>query len=158
MIPFDKNMMLGRIHATIADMNGINLRDRMVDDFYLADDDTEWLFSELQKKEAAGSPIRIDTESISDYEFLAQDLSVPPQNREDDGCGGADLKALKKRTEENFQQCLPLLKSQIDVMCAGCYRRRTIVATSEGIRCACLSESFFLKHLATQQCSLKSIR
>lgn len=151
MIPFDRDDILEKNRETLAEMNGIDYR-------HTDGADAEWLMRELKKKEAAGSPIRIDTESISDYEFLAQDLSLPPQNREDDGRGGADLKALKKRTEENFQQCLPLLKSQIDVMCAGCYRRRTIVATSEGIRCACLSESFFLKHLATQQCSLKSIR
>lgn len=157
--------MLRSIHKNLALLNGVDF------------DDEEWktlgqhaverLWRELRLKEAAGVGVRIDTETLDNYEILAE-TPCPPQvyyDDDNDNDNDDELKALKeelnkqkKTAKANFEQCLTLMRGQIEDLCSRCSHCRSIRATEEGIRCDCLSEHFFLHHLQRKCCSLKDIR
>ena len=50
--------------------------------------EASYLMKELRKKEAAGSPIRIDTESLAQFETLTSE----PIEEEDDDCIVGDIR------------------------------------------------------------------
>ena len=53
------------------------------------------------------------------------------------------------------EQVLENNRETIDRMCRGCSRFDSIMATDKGVRCACLSEHFFLGMIEKKSCSLK---
>ena len=53
------------------------------------------------------------------------------------------------------EQLLEDNREAIDNVCRGCSRFNTIMATDKGVRCACLSEHFFLGMIEKKSCSLK---
>lgn len=160
---------LRTIHENLALLNGVSY------------DEEEWkilgeravgrLMLALREREAAGVGILIDSQTLQLYEFLAETPFPPVYYDEDDEDDDDDdneeddnaqtlkqLEALKKTAQANFAQCLTLMKGQIEDLCRGCSYHRTIRATEEGIRCDCLSECFFPKHLQQHRCPLKNIK
>jgi len=80
----EKCELLKTIRKNIADMNGIEYKPEPCTHegdcpgfCPRCDQEAAYLMRELKKKEAAGSPIRIDTESIGDFETL---VSEPLEN------------------------------------------------------------------------------
>lgn len=80
--------ILKSIRKTIADLNGIeydpepcNHEGDCMGTCPRCDQETSWLMDQLRKKEAAGSPIRIDVESI---EGLEQLVSEPCEDEDDE--------------------------------------------------------------------------
>lgn len=76
----EKCELLKTIRKTIAEMNGIEYCPEQCDHVGpcpgfcpRCDADSSWLMRELKRKEAAGSPIRIDTESIIEFENLVNE-------------------------------------------------------------------------------------
>ena len=74
----EKCNCLKQIRKTIADLNGIEYHPRECDEEVcncgtcsLCDQEAEQLLAALRKKEASGSPIRIDVESIEGFGLLA---------------------------------------------------------------------------------------
>lgn len=72
--------LLKSIRKTIADMNGIEYEPTPCDydgecpgTCPRCDQESAWLMSELRRKEAAGSPIRIGVESLEELENIAND-------------------------------------------------------------------------------------
>ena len=83
----EKCELLKTIRKNIADMNGIEYKPEPCTHegdcpgfCPRCDQEAAYLMRELKKKEAAGSPIRIDTESIDDFETL---VSEPLENDDD---------------------------------------------------------------------------
>lgn len=188
----EKCELLKTIRKNIADMNGIEYKPEPCTHegdcpgfCPRCDQEAAYLMRELKKKEAAGSPIRIDTESIGDFETLASSPIEPeeeilmgmPEPPELDG----DIRPLQgiipapevfplegdvaisddedepeKEVEDvDYEQFLEENKPQIKAMCGDCIRYNTIYATEKGVRCSCLSEHFFLDQLEKMHCTLK---
>lgn len=84
----EKCELLKAIRKNIAEMNDIEYYPEQCDHegncpgFCLCCDmEASYLLKELKKKEAAGSPIRIDTESLGDFETL---VSTPVDENEEE--------------------------------------------------------------------------
>ena len=191
----EKCELLKTIRKNIADMNGIEYKPEPCTHegdcpgfCPRCDQEAAYLMRELKKKEAAGSPIRIDTESIGDFETLASSPIEPeeeilmgmPEPPELDG----DIRPLQgiipapevfplegdvaisdeedepeKEVEDvDYEQFLEENKPQIKAMCGDCIRYNTIYATEKGVRCSCLSEHFFSGMLEKMHCSLKKTK
>lgn len=139
---------------------------------------------ELKRKEAAGSPIRIDTESLGDFETLVSELieededivmglpeptldgemPVPDYDLPPSIIDGTDDEEDEDEEDDvdepepiDGEQLLEDNRDSIESMCGGCIRFDTIEATGKGVRCSCLSEHFFLGMLGKRRCSLKKV-
>ena len=76
----DKCELLRAIRQSVADLNGIRYSPKECDHEEcsigtcpLCEEEASWLMDELLKKEASGSPIRIDSESLFGFEYLAKE-------------------------------------------------------------------------------------
>ena len=76
----DKCELLRAIRQNVANLNGIHYSPKecgheecSIGTCPLCEQEASWLMDELQKKEAAGSPIRIDSESLFGFEYLAKE-------------------------------------------------------------------------------------
>lgn len=76
----DKCEILRAIRRSIAELNDIQYSPRECDHEEcsigtcpLCEEEASWLLDQLQKKEAAGSPIRIDSESLWKFEYLTKE-------------------------------------------------------------------------------------
>lgn len=156
---------LRTIHENLALLNGVSYDEEEWK--ILGERAVERLMLALREREAAGVGILIDSQTLQLYENLAETPFPPIYNDEDYDADDEEddnvqtlkqLEALKKTAQANFAQCLTLMKGQIEDLCRGCSYHRTIRATEEGIRCDCLSESFFPKHLQQHRCPLKNIK
>ena len=85
----EKCELLKAIRKNIAEMNGIEYYPEQCDHegncpgfCPRCDMEASYLMKELRKKEAAGSPIRIDTESLAQFETLSSE----PIEEDDDDC------------------------------------------------------------------------
>ena len=85
----EKCELLKAIRKNIAEMNGIEYYPEQCDHegncpgfCPRCDMEASYLMKELRKKEAAGSPIRIDTESLEQFETLSSE----PIEEDDDDC------------------------------------------------------------------------
>lgn len=85
----DKCEFLKSIRKRIAEMNGIEYEPTPCDHegecmgtCPRCDKETIWLMNELRRKEEAGSPIRIDTDSIEDFENMINDCFDDNDNYE----------------------------------------------------------------------------
>lgn len=190
----EKCELLKAIRKNIAEMNGIEHYPEQCDHegncpgfCPRCDMEASYLMKELKKKEAAGSPIRIDTESLGDFNTL---VSTPVDNEEEilmrmpsspeldgdiipeDAMGIMPVPDNYLQgfvTEESVdedenvsnedaidgEQLLEDNREAINNVCRGCSHFETIMVTNNGIRCACLSEHFFLGMLEKMSCSLK---
>ena len=153
------------------------------------DMEASYLMKELRKKEAAGFPIRIDTESLAQFESLSSEpieeddedcivgdirtpgIIAPPEDLDgdimplqgdvampDDFEGEPDENDEEDISSEdpiNGEQLLEDNREVINNVCRGCSRFDSIMATDKGVRCACLSEHFFLGMIEKKSCSLK---
>lgn len=88
----EKCELLKAIRKNIAEMNGIEYYPEQCDHegncpgfCPRCDMEASYLMKELRKKEAAGSPIRIDTESLAQFETLT---SEPIEEEDDDSMVG----------------------------------------------------------------------
>lgn len=190
----EKCELLKAIRKNIAEMNGIEYFPEQCDHegncpgfCPRCDMEASYLMKELRKKEAAGSPIRIDTESLGVFETLVSTsiddheeeilmgLPAPPEldgdiipehtmgimpAPDDYLQGDVSDESDEDENESNEdsidgQQFLEDNREAIDRMCRGCSRFDSIMATDKGVRCACLSEHFFLGMLEKKSCSLK---
>lgn len=194
----EKCELLKAIRKNIAEMNGIEYYPEQCEHegncpgfCPRCDMEASYLMKELKKKEAAGSPIRIDTESLAQFETLSSE----PVDEDDNDCIVGDIRTPgiiappedldgdimplqgdvvmpddldddsdSEPDEENDdseegtidgEQLLEDNRKEIDRMCRGCSRFDTIMATDKGVRCACLSEHFFIGMLEKMSCSLK---
>lgn len=184
MIGKRKCEILKSIRKTIADMNGIkykptpcNHEGDCLGTCPRCDKESEWLMAELRKKEAAGSSIRIDVESIEELENVAMEpideeeetllgdiippefetmgiMSAPLEILQDDVCDDDNDNDNEDEIIDG-EQFLKENETSINAMCNGCIRFNTIMATDKGVRCSCLSEHFFLGMLEKKSCSLK---
>ena len=91
----EKCELLKAIRKNIAEMNGIEYYPEQCDHegncpgfCPRCDMEASYLMKELRKKEAAGSPIRIDTESLAQFETLTSE----PIDEEDDDCIVGDIR------------------------------------------------------------------
>ena len=91
----EKCELLKSIRKNIAEMNGIEYYPEQCDHegncpgfCPRCDMEASYLMKELKKKEAAGSPIRIDTESLAQFETLSSE----PVEEEDDNCIVGDIR------------------------------------------------------------------
>ena len=91
----EKCELLKAIRKNIAEMNGIEYYPEQCDHEGTCpgfcprcDMEASYLMKELRKKEAAGSPIRIDTESLAQFETLTSE----PIEEEDDDCIVGDIR------------------------------------------------------------------
>lgn len=91
----EKCEMLKAIRKNIAEMNGIEYYPEQCDHegncpgfCPRCDMEASYLMKELRKKEAAGSPIRIDTESLEQFETLSSE----PIEEDDDDCIVGDIR------------------------------------------------------------------
>lgn len=91
----EKCELLKAIRKNIAEMNGIEYYPEQCDHegncpgfCPRCDMEASYLMKELRKKEAAGSPIRIDTESLAQFETLTSE----PIEEEDDDCIVGDIR------------------------------------------------------------------
>ena len=76
----DKCELLRSIRQSIAELNGIQYSPKECDHDEcsigtcpLCEEEVFWLMDELRKKEAAGSPINIDSESLFVFELLSKE-------------------------------------------------------------------------------------
>ena len=186
----EKCELLKAIRKNIAEMNGIEYYPEQCDHegncpgfCPRCDQEASYLMRELKKKEAAGSPIRIDTESLAQFETLTSEpieddddeilmgMPEPPMldgivrplqgdvAMPDDFEDEVDLNDNEDEEDApepiDGEQMLKENRNSIDELCSGCQRFETISATDKGIRCSCLSEHFFLGMLEKKHCSLK---
>ena len=193
----EKCELLKAIRKNIAEMNGIEYYPEQCDHegncpgfCPRCDMEASYLMMELKMKEAAGSPIRIDTESLAQFEALTSepieeddddsivgDIRTPgliapledwdgeiqtlqgdvamPDDFEDDSELESDDDEITSEDHIDGDQLLEDNREAIDRMCRGCSRFDTIMATDKGVRCACLSEYFFLGMIEKKSCSLK---
>ncbi len=193
----EKCEMLKAIRKNIAEMNGIEYYPGQCDHegncpgfCPRCDMESSYLMKELRKKEAAGSPIRIDTESLEQFETLSSepieeddddcivgDIRTPgiiappedldgdimplqgdvamPDDLDDDSEPESDEDKITSEDPIDGEQLLEDNREAIDNVCRGCSRFDSIVATDKGVRCACLSEHFFLGMIEKKSCSLK---
>ena len=85
----DKCELLRFIRQSIAELNGIQYSPKDCDHDEcsigtcpLCEEEVFWLMDELRKKEAAGSPIRIDSESLFGLEFLSKESTDDEEEHE----------------------------------------------------------------------------
>ena len=192
----EKCEMLKAIRKNIAEMNGIEYYPEQCDHegncpgfCPRCDMEASYLMKELRKKEAAGFPIRIDTESLAQFESLSSE----PIEEDDDDCIVGDIPTpgiiesledldgdimplqgdvampddfegepdendeedISSEDPINGEQLLEDNREVINNVCRGCSRFDSIMATDKGVRCACLSEHFFLGMIEKKSCSLK---
>ena len=196
MIGKEKCELLKSIRKNIAEMNGIEYYPEQCDHegncpgfCPRCDMEASYLMKELRKKEAAGFPIRIDTESLAQFESLSSEpieeddedcivgdirtpgIIAPPEDLDgdimplqgdvampDDFEGEPDENDEEDISSEdpiNGEQLLADNREVINNVCRGCSRFDSIMATDKGVRCACLSEHFFLGMIEKKSCSLK---
>lgn len=192
----EKCELLKSIRKNIAEMNGIEYYPEQCDHegncpgfCPRCDMEASYLMKELRKKEAAGFPIRIDTESLAQFESLSSEpieeddedciagdirtpgIIAPPEDLDgdimplqgdvamhDDFEGEPDENDEEDISSEdpiNGEQLLEDNREVINNVCRGCSRFDSIMATDKGVRCACLSEHFFLGMIEKKSCSLK---
>ena len=193
----EKCELLKAIRKNIAEMNGIEYYPEQCGHegncpgfCPRCDMEASYLMKELRKKEAAGSPIRIDTESLAQFETLSSepieeddddcivgDIRTPgiiappedldgdimplqgdvamPDDFEDDSEPESDDDEITSEDHIDGDQLLKDNREAIDNVCRGCSRFDTIMPTDKGVRCACLSEHFFLGMIEKKSCSLK---
>ena len=192
----EKCELLKSIRKNIAEMNGIEYYPEQCDHeghcpgfCPRCDMEASYLMKELRKKEAAGFPIRIDTESLAQFESLSSE----PIEEDDEDCIAGDIRTpgiiappedldgdimplqgdvamhddFEGEPDENDEedissedpidgeQLLEDNREVINNVCRGCSRFDSIMATDKGVRCACLSEHFFLGMIEKKSCSLK---
>lgn len=192
----EKCELLKSIRKNIAEMNGIEYYPEQCNHegncpgfCPRCDMEASYLMKELRKKEAAGFPIRIDTESLAQFESLSSEhieeddedcivcdirtpgIIAPPEDLDgdimplqgdvampDDFEGEPDENDEEDISSEdpiNGEQLLEDNREVINNVCRGCSRFDSIMATDKGVRCACLSEHFFLGMIEKKSCSLK---
>lgn len=85
----DKCKLLRAIRQSVAELNGIQYSPKECDHddcsigtCPLCEKEASWLLDELQKKEAAGAPIRIDSESLWGFEYLAKERTDEEEEQE----------------------------------------------------------------------------
>ena len=85
----DKCKLLLAIRQSVAELNGIQYSPKECDHddcsigtCPLCEKEASWLLDELQKKESAGSPIRIDSESLWGFEYLAKEQTDEEEEQE----------------------------------------------------------------------------
>ena len=99
---------------------------------------TETLIREV--KEETG--LTVIESSVSEYGYV---LRKEKDDEEDDS----------EKNSIDGEQLLEDNRETINNVCRGCSRFDSIVATNKGVRCACLSEHFFLGMIEKKSCSLK---
>ena len=192
----EKCELLKSIRKNIAEMNGIEYYPEQCNHegncpgfCPRCDMEASYLMKELRKKEAAGFPIRIDTESLAQFESLSSE----PIEEDDEDCIVGDIRTpgiiaspedldgdimplqgdvampddfegepdendeedISSEDPINGEQLLADNREVINNVCRGCSRFDSIMATDKGVRCACLSEHFFLGMIEKKSCSLK---
>ena len=192
----EKCELLKAIRKNIAEMNGIEYYPEQCNHegncpgfCPRCDMEASYLMKELRKKEAAGFPIRIDTESLAQFESLSSE----PIEEDDEDCIVGDIRTpgiiappedldgdimtlqgdvampddfegepyenyeedISSEDPINGEQLLEDNREVINNVCRGCSRFDSIMATDKGVRCACLSEHFFLGMIEKKSCSLK---
>lgn len=192
----EKCELLKSIRKNIAEMNDIEYYPEQCDHegncpgfCPRCDMEASYLMKELRKKEAAGFPIRIDTESLAQFESLSSE----PIEEDDEDCIVGDIRTpgiiaspedldgdimplqgdvampddfegepdendeedISSEDPINGEQLLEDNREVINNVCRGCSRFDSIMATDKGVRCACLSEHFFLGMIEKKSCSLK---
>ena len=85
----DKCELLRSIRQSIAELNGIQYSPKECDHDEctigtcpLCEEEEFWLMDELRKKEAAGSPINIDSESLFVFELLSKEPTDDEEEHE----------------------------------------------------------------------------
>lgn len=192
----EKCELLKSIRKNIAEMNGIEYYPEQCNHegncpgfCPRCDMEASYLMKELRKKEVAGFPIRIDTESLAQFESLSSE----PIEEDDEDCIVGDIRTpgiiappedldgdimplqgdvampndfegepdendeedISSEDPINGEQLLEDNREVINNVCRGCSRFDSIMATDKGVRCACLSEHFFLGMIEKKSCSLK---
>ena len=188
----EKCELLKSIRKNIAEMNDIEYYPEQCDHEGFCprcDMEASYLMKELRRKEAAGFPIRIDTESLAQFESLSSE----PIEEDDEDCIVGDIRTpgiiaspedldgdimplqgdvampddfegepdendeedISSEDPINGEQLLEDNREVINNVCRGCSRFDSIMATDKGVRCACLSEHFFLGMIEKKSCSLK---